>query len=66
MMMWWDFKKKEGNPENLWLTLKPDALRNQLDKYEYRIAEILEKIVKRKQFGRWNSISKSARKKRVW
>jgi hypothetical protein len=28
------------------LTLKQDALRNQLDKYEYRIAEILEKDVK--------------------
>jgi hypothetical protein len=28
-----------------------DALKNQLDKYEYRIAEILEKDIKGKQFG---------------
>jgi hypothetical protein len=45
-MMWLGFKKQEGNPENLRLTLKQNALRNQLDKYEYGIADILEKDVK--------------------
>jgi hypothetical protein len=48
------------------LTLKHDALKNQLDKYQYRIAEILEKDVKGKSFGWWNLISKKVRKKRVW
>jgi hypothetical protein len=38
---------------------------NQLDKYEFRIAEVLEKEVKGKQLCWWNSISKNTRKKRV-
>jgi hypothetical protein len=49
----------------LWLTFKQDALRNQLDKYEYRITEILEKDVKGKCFGWWNLITKKTRNKRV-
>jgi hypothetical protein len=34
MIKWIGFKKKEGNPGNLWMPLKQDALRNQLDKCE--------------------------------
>jgi hypothetical protein len=38
MMVWLRFKKKENNSDILWLALKHYALRNQLGKYEYRIA----------------------------
>jgi hypothetical protein len=43
-------QKGKSYPENLILPLNQDALRNQLDKFEYRIAEILRKDVKSKQF----------------
>jgi hypothetical protein len=58
-----DFNKKESNQEILWLALKHDGLRNQLDKYKCRMAEILGKEVKGKRFEWWNLISKKARKK---
>jgi hypothetical protein len=39
-MIWLSFLKREDNHEDLYLTLKHDTLKSQLDKYEFSTTEI--------------------------
>jgi hypothetical protein len=54
MFVWLDCKRKKGNQDNFWQPINFNGFNNQLDKFEFRIAKILEKEVKDKQFGWWN------------